>query len=76
MPETTIRECSIPDCTNTWEVEAEDDQQKICGLCKIKGVAQEPIPTAESEGFDKIERHLGMAMKVGLRRMAKENPKR
>ena len=72
MPETTIRECSTPDCTNTWEVEAEDDQRKICGLCEIEGVAQTPIPTAEAEGFDEIDRHISMAMKVGLRRMAKD----
>ena len=75
MPETTIRECATPDCTNTWEVEAEDDQRKICGLCglcEIEGVAQTPIPTAESEGFDKIDRHISMAMKVGLRKMAKD----
>ena len=72
MPETTTRECATPDCTNTWEVEDENDQRKICGLCEIEGVAQTPIPTAESEGFDKIEKHLGMAMKVGLQRMLKD----
>ena len=44
MPETIIRECATPDCTNTWEVWDEDDQRKTCGLCEIEEVAQTPAP--------------------------------
>ena len=76
MPETIIRECATPDYTNTWEVEDEDDQRKICGLCEIEGVAQTQAPTAESEGFRSIEKRISMAMKVALRRMAQEDLRR
>ena len=50
MPETIIRECAIPNCTNTWEVEDENDRQRICELCeKIESAAQTQAPTLESE---------------------------
>ena len=76
MSEPTIRECATPDCTNTWEVQDEDDQRKTCGLCEIEAQAQTPIPTEGSEESRRMERHLSIAMKLALRRMDRDDRQR
>ena len=49
MPETIIRQCAIPNYTNTWEVNGENDRQRICELCeKIESAAQTQAHTLSS----------------------------
>ena len=76
MPETIIRKCATPDCTNTWEVWDEDDQRKTCGLCEIEEVAQTPTPTAESEGFGTVEGYNSTAVMAAQWKMAQERLRR